>query len=264
MLVVSSEQDGLTVEDLLTTRQLQDLLRVDRITIYRMLRDGRLRGFKVGGQWRFSRREIEAWLQNQWKGADEPFRRPSPERAGDASSSLLPLSCVQVIQDLCAEALTMALVTVDPTGMPLTRISNSCEFCSLILASPEGRRRCHLDWAQSSPDEARACHVGLLCLGTPIEIEGRRAAIVVGCQFTVRSQEGDSFWRPNVPMLASELGVDEQDLLRAMLQVRRVSGDASFRMAQFLQRMAHTFAEIGQERLSLLNRLHRIAEISQF
>lgn len=47
------------MDDLLTTRQLQDLLRVDRITIYRMLNDGRLRGFKVGGQWRFSPREVE-------------------------------------------------------------------------------------------------------------------------------------------------------------------------------------------------------------
>jgi excisionase family DNA binding protein len=53
------------VDDLLTTRQLQDLLRVDRITIYRMLKDGRLRGFKVGGQWRLSRGEIEIWLQEQ-------------------------------------------------------------------------------------------------------------------------------------------------------------------------------------------------------
>ena len=252
------------MEDLLTTRQLQDLLRVDRITIYRMLRDGRLRGFKVGGQWRFPRGEIEAWLQSQWKSAEEPARPSSPESAGEASSSLLPLSCVQAIQDLCAEALAMAMVTVDPAGRPLTRISHSCEFCSLILSSPEGRRRCSLDWAQSTPDEARACHVGLLCLGVPIEVEGQRVAITVGCQFTLRSQDGDSFWRPNFPMLTSELGVDEQDLRQAMVQVRRVSGDVPFRMAQFLQRMAHTFAEIGQERLSLLGRLRRIAEISQF
>jgi excisionase family DNA binding protein len=53
------------VDDLLTTRRLQELLRVDRITIYRMLNDGRLRGFKVGGQWRFSRRKIEAWLEER-------------------------------------------------------------------------------------------------------------------------------------------------------------------------------------------------------
>ena len=32
--------------DLLTTRQVQDILKVDRITIYRMLQDGRLKGVK--------------------------------------------------------------------------------------------------------------------------------------------------------------------------------------------------------------------------
>ena len=53
------------MDDLLTTRQLQDLLQVDRITIYRMLHDGRLRGFKVGGQWRFSRTAIRSWIDHR-------------------------------------------------------------------------------------------------------------------------------------------------------------------------------------------------------
>jgi excisionase family DNA binding protein len=53
------------VEDLLTARQLQDLLKVDRITIYRMLGDGRLTGFKVGGQCRFSWWQIETWFQER-------------------------------------------------------------------------------------------------------------------------------------------------------------------------------------------------------
>ena len=44
------------MNDLLTTRQIEEILKVDRITIYRMLGDGRLRGFKVGGQWRKSER----------------------------------------------------------------------------------------------------------------------------------------------------------------------------------------------------------------
>src|SRR4030042_6222780 len=98
------------VDDLLTTRHLQDLLRVDRITIYRMLKDGRLRGFKVGGQWRFSRREIEAWLQEQqvrlgWTPAPlVPTESPTP------LSQMLPLSCIRAIQAICAEAMDIAVV----------------------------------------------------------------------------------------------------------------------------------------------------------
>ena len=58
------------IDSLLTARQLQDLLQVDRITIYRMLKDGRLEGFKVGGQWRFSRQTVQRWLNQQQSGLD--------------------------------------------------------------------------------------------------------------------------------------------------------------------------------------------------
>ena len=51
------------MNELLTTRQVQETLKVDRTTIYRMLKDGRLNGVKVGSQWRFPRLEIEAVLQ---------------------------------------------------------------------------------------------------------------------------------------------------------------------------------------------------------
>ena len=37
----------------LTTREMQDLINVDRSTVYRMAEDGRLPGIKVGRQWRF-------------------------------------------------------------------------------------------------------------------------------------------------------------------------------------------------------------------
>ena len=40
---------------LLTTREVLDMLKVDRITIYRMLQDGRIKGVKIGQQWRFAR-----------------------------------------------------------------------------------------------------------------------------------------------------------------------------------------------------------------
>ena len=130
------------MDDLLTTRQLQDLLRVDRITIYRMLNDGRLRGFKVGGQWRFSRREVEVWLQQMQAGLGR-MSTPSPAAGSPAPSShVLPMTCVQAIQAVCAEALEIAVVTAGLDGTPLASVSNSCGFCSLILSTEPGRLRC--------------------------------------------------------------------------------------------------------------------------
>ena len=48
--------------ELLTTKQLEDLLKIDRITVYRMLNDGRLKGVKIGNQWRFPQNEIDRLL----------------------------------------------------------------------------------------------------------------------------------------------------------------------------------------------------------
>ena len=39
-------------DKLLTTRELEELLQLDRVTIYRMVKDGELPALRVGGQWR--------------------------------------------------------------------------------------------------------------------------------------------------------------------------------------------------------------------
>ena len=50
---------------ILTVSELSEYLRVDRTTIYRMLRDGKLPGFRVGSDWRFHVDAIEQWQRDQ-------------------------------------------------------------------------------------------------------------------------------------------------------------------------------------------------------
>jgi excisionase family DNA binding protein len=255
------------MSDILTTRQLQELIQVDRITIYRMLNDGRLTGFKVGGQWRFSRQEIEKWLQEQ--GAVLPIS----EIAGGTtelalSSHVLPLPCIQAIQAVYAEALEVAAITTEPDGTPLTQISNSCQFCDLILSTLEGRRRCAASWlslevSQQLPPPMRTCHAGLLCIGLPIIVEDQWVASVTSCQFVARSPAGmDEGWQISLPALAADLGLIESDLQAAANSVRALSDEQMSRLAHLLEKVAATFREIGQERQKLVGRLQRIAEMS--
>ncbi|MFQ5681699.1 MAG: helix-turn-helix domain-containing protein [Candidatus Binatia bacterium] len=49
-------------EVLLTTEQVAEYLNVDKFTVYRLLARKRLPAFKVGNQWRFKRKMVEAWL----------------------------------------------------------------------------------------------------------------------------------------------------------------------------------------------------------
>jgi excisionase family DNA binding protein len=49
-------------EQLLTVEQVAEYLNVDKFTVYRLLADKKLPGFKVGNQWRFKRSMVERWL----------------------------------------------------------------------------------------------------------------------------------------------------------------------------------------------------------
>ncbi len=51
-----------TAEQLLTLDQVAEYLNVDKITVYRLISQKQLPAFKVGNQWRFKGKMIEAWL----------------------------------------------------------------------------------------------------------------------------------------------------------------------------------------------------------
>jgi excisionase family DNA binding protein len=52
-------------DEILTIRYVAALLKVGEKTIFTMARTGDLPGFKVRGQWRFRRSDIDAWIAAQ-------------------------------------------------------------------------------------------------------------------------------------------------------------------------------------------------------
>jgi excisionase family DNA binding protein len=54
-------------EVVLTAEEIAKYLRVHPYTVKRLAREGKLPGFKVGGQWRFDSQEIEKWKKEQSK-----------------------------------------------------------------------------------------------------------------------------------------------------------------------------------------------------
>ena len=251
------------MDELLTTRQLQDLLQVDRITIYRMLNDGRLAGFKVGGQWRFSRQEIERWLQEQRATLEIHENPPPTNEQLVPSAQILPLHCIQAMQSVYAEALDVAAVTVDLDGTPLTGVSNSSEFCDLILSTAEGRRRCAQAWLAVNDGEFHTCHAGLACINAPIVVGEPVGGHCGQLPILQPTNGGDESWQPNLhawPPTWAWPKANWRQQRRACGACRRIRCGGSPRL---LQQVADTFSEIGQERLQLLSRLQHIAEMSQ-
>ena len=50
-------------ENLLTTEQVAQYLKIDKFTLYRLVTQKKIPAFKVGNQWRFKRRLLEDWLK---------------------------------------------------------------------------------------------------------------------------------------------------------------------------------------------------------
>ncbi len=61
--------------EIYTIKEMSEHLRVHRATIYRLLRQGRLPGLRVGGDWRFSRAAIEQWERLQALPPQQPVAR---------------------------------------------------------------------------------------------------------------------------------------------------------------------------------------------
>jgi excisionase family DNA binding protein len=66
-------------DEIYTIKELSEHLRVHPTTIYRLLRQGRLPGFRVGSNWRFNRAAIEQWEQLQVSEPRLPGARGRPK-----------------------------------------------------------------------------------------------------------------------------------------------------------------------------------------
>lgn len=249
------------MEELLTTKQVRDLFQVDRITVYRMVKDGRLSGFKVGNQWRFPRSEVEAII-------DRPQEAESRAPEGYNPAEVLPVHCLSVIQEVFADMTDVGSLTTDVDGNPITPISNSCEFCDLILETPTGRQACIDSWrrlARTPPGDPQffRCHAGLQYARGRIELEGELTAIQVAGQFHALPPDPDEL-AARVTELATTHGIDHDLLTRAAGEIRVKDEADQERIGGWLQKVAETFEIIAHERADLIERLNSIAAISRF
>ena len=60
-------------DEILTIREVAALLKIGEKTTYTMAQSGQLPGFKVRGQWRFRRTDIDRWIEQRVdQAAEEP------------------------------------------------------------------------------------------------------------------------------------------------------------------------------------------------
>lgn len=236
---------------LLTTHQVQDLLKVDRTTIYRMVEAGRLPAIRVGKQWRFEPEEVERWLHERATLSTLERRPLAPdERAPDGLRVLLPLECVQMIQDAFAEALDVMMVTTDMAGRPITQVSHPCGFFIALMQDANAVEHCVGTWQQLaaapaieprlSPSEMDLlCARGLIRVGS--ELKGM---VVVG-------GIAPEHWPPSddrLSELARTFGADEARVKASTESVYRLDHERLAKVLRGVQRVADIFSHIAMIR----------------
>lgn len=56
---------GCMTDEILTIREVAELLKINEKTAYKLASAGKIPGFKVGGSWRFGRQEIANWIKRK-------------------------------------------------------------------------------------------------------------------------------------------------------------------------------------------------------
>ncbi len=243
------------MSEFLTSRQVQSLLNVDRITVYRMLNDGRLRGVKIGQQWRFHKDDVERLLSGQ---------PPLPADSGPAGDATFPTHCIQTVQNLFSGVSQMSAVMVDMQGELLTQPSNPCALCRLMLANRQSEERCRESWhaiagVNPQPGQVLTCHAGLHYIAAPVQDQGAQIGWVLVGQARLRTED-----KPiPVAELATLTALPQAEVQAAAEAVPEMEPDHRPQVAQWVALASQAIESILQERASFIHRLQQIAHLTR-
>jgi excisionase family DNA binding protein len=99
-------------ETFLTTEEVLEYLQVNLRTVYRLIKAGKIPAVRVGRQWRFRKRDIDAWLDSQRPrgGPRQPAAVATPAArpaAGPTRNRVLVVDDEASIRDLLLKTLSL-------------------------------------------------------------------------------------------------------------------------------------------------------------
>jgi excisionase family DNA binding protein len=102
-----------TDEVFLTTEEVLEYLQVNLRTVYRLIKAGKIPAVRVGRQWRFRKRDIDAWLDSQRPRGDRPAAAAPIAPVRNARQRVLVVDDEASIRDLLSKTLALAEYDVD-------------------------------------------------------------------------------------------------------------------------------------------------------
>jgi excisionase family DNA binding protein len=127
-----------TDEVFLTTEELLDYLKVNLRTVYRLIKAGKIPATRVGRQWRFRKRDLDAWLDGQRHGLAPTVpgeRETSTPRHGPPR--VLVVDDEESVRELLSKTLALAEYRVDTVAggaAALERLRDARDAYDLMFA----------------------------------------------------------------------------------------------------------------------------------
>lgn len=255
-------------DKLLTTRELEDRLQLDRVTIYRMVKDGELPALRVGGQWRFSAEAIDAWLQG--RAGDAQGKPAQREGSQDLTAlnliDLVPVKTVQSIQDQFSDLLGVSSFTIDLDGRPVIPCSHCSRFCRLVHQTRAGLAACETSWREIAGSEGdgatiRVCHAGIQYAAAPVNVNKQRLGMVTAGQFLTAAPDPKEF-RVRALATGARIGVDGEALAAAQDSIEIISAERALQITGLLATIANALSTISYQSSLVRQKLAQIAELS--
>jgi len=138
-------------ENIMTIREVADLLKINEKTVYKLAADGKIPGFKVGGSWRFDRAVIANWMAkgspaNQSLQPAPPSETGEPNRATLASAFYSPqqatffahrITLEGTGEDALAQSLSTARVDMNPHQVDAALFAMASPLSKGVLLADE-------------------------------------------------------------------------------------------------------------------------------
>lgn len=247
---------------MLTTKDLQEIMNVDRSTIYRMAESGKLPAIKVGRQWRFPADEIDAWLA----GGDQtpkPVDLAAEQAVGDLADMLLP-GVTKPLAELLGSIFGVMVLVTDLDGESLIEPANPCGLFKFVHDHPTTNPLCAETWRELGSDPDRLPRFR----PTPLGFECARGFIRVGPEvkgMVIMGGIAPSEWPPaadQVRAIAAELGVSADSIADHIDEVFYLDRSHQAWVLEYLPRISSLFSRIARERSRLVDRLDTIASLA--
>lgn len=103
------------VENLMNIKQTAEYLQMNKMTVYKLARQGEIPAFKVASEWRFRKDLIDKWLLSQLKGKSG-LEKMGIEAELEPGKTVLIVDDEEVIRDFFARTLTEYRILTAATG----------------------------------------------------------------------------------------------------------------------------------------------------